>query len=199
VSTLRINEGTVVPRASLLDEDPDDDDIAMLAGDQEDDPLNYNSGYKPSSALSLAHFSEGLSASLRSELETLVLEFEDIFKNELKSEHALVPAPLTVNINKQKWEVPKNKLPPRSLSTSKQKELREQIEMLLRLDVIKASEAEYHSQVPLVPKPNGSWRFCIDYRNLNKCIKSQSWPIPNIRDMLRRLGDQKAKYFTKIV
>jgi hypothetical protein len=37
--------------------------------------------------------------------------------------------------------------------------------------------------------------MCIDYRNLNDCTPDASWPIPNIAEMLRRIGNHKPKIF----
>jgi hypothetical protein len=37
--------------------------------------------------------------------------------------------------------------------------------------------------------------MCIDFRNLNDCTEDASWPIPNITEMLRRIGTHKAKVF----
>jgi hypothetical protein len=37
--------------------------------------------------------------------------------------------------------------------------------------------------------------MCIDYRNLNDCTEDASHPIPNISEMLRRIGAHKAKVF----
>ena len=47
----------------------------------------------------------------------------------------------------------------------------------------------------LTPKPNGTWRFCVDYRAMNDATESASWPIPNITDLLNRLGRAKADTF----
>jgi hypothetical protein len=47
----------------------------------------------------------------------------------------------------------------------------------------------------LAPKPNGKWRFCVDYRTLNVLSESLSWPIPNIKMMLDRIGSHRAKYY----
>ena len=47
----------------------------------------------------------------------------------------------------------------------------------------------------MVPKPDGSKRMCIDYRNLNDCTPDAYWPIPNIAEMLRRIGNHKPKIF----
>jgi hypothetical protein len=70
------------------------------------------------------------------------------------------------------------------------------VESLLRLNVIRVSRAESASQVLLVVKKNTTkLRFCIDYRELNEISKSDSWPIPNIGQLLNRIGDKHAKFF----
>ena len=43
-------------------------------------------------------------------------------------------------------------------------------------------------------KKDGSKRFCVDFRQLNKITKPISYPLPVTDDILARLG--KAKYFT---
>ena len=48
----------------------------------------------------------------------------------------------------------------------------------------------------MVPKPDGTFRMCVDYRALYDCTAVASWPIiPNIAEMLRRIGGQKPKIF----
>ena len=47
----------------------------------------------------------------------------------------------------------------------------------------------------MVPKLDGTFRMCIDYRALNDCTADASWPIPNIAEMFRRIGSQKPKIF----
>ena len=37
--------------------------------------------------------------------------------------------------------------------------------------------------------------MCVDYRNMNNCTDPASWPIPNIEQMLRRIGSKHGKYF----
>jgi hypothetical protein len=37
--------------------------------------------------------------------------------------------------------------------------------------------------------------MCIDFRNLNDCAEDASWPIPNIAEMLHRIGTHTAKVF----
>ena len=45
----------------------------------------------------------------------------------------------------------------------------------------------------MVPKADGTFRMCVDYRALNDCTADVSWPIPNIAEMFRRIGSQKPK------
>ena len=74
-----------------------------------------------------------------------------------------------------------------------------QVESMLKAKVIQPSQAHAHSQVHLVAKPGtDKWRFCIDFRALNECLPSFGHPIPNIPQMLARLGSRKAKYYGKI-
>jgi hypothetical protein len=47
----------------------------------------------------------------------------------------------------------------------------------------------------MVPKPDNKWRFTVDFRGINSVSEREYWPIPNIKDMLRRIGDKKPKYF----
>ena len=47
----------------------------------------------------------------------------------------------------------------------------------------------------MVPKPDGTFRMCVNYRALNDCTADASWPIPNIAEMFRRIGSQKQKIF----
>jgi hypothetical protein len=82
-----------------------------------------------------------------------------------------------------------NRGPPRvHQSPAKQAEILRQVDELLKTGIIEPSTASYYSQVILASKPDERrWRFCIDFRKLNDCTRSASWPIPNIKQMFGRL------------
>ena len=47
-----------------------------------------------------------------------------------------------------------------------------------------------------VSRKDGSKRFCVNFRALNKVTKSNAYPLPVIDDILTSLG--MAKYFSKL-
>jgi hypothetical protein len=67
------------------------------------------------------------------------------------------------------------------------------VKQALEDGVIVPSDAPSRSQVLLTKnkKPDGTWRFRLDYRILNRYTKSKGWPIPNIKEMLARIGARR--------
>ena len=94
-----------------------------------------------------------------------------------------------------KWRVSKYRQPPRPQSAANQKEITRQLNVLIDQGIIEKSNPAYYSQGFLVTKADGSKRFIIDYRNLNECTEHASWPVPNITEVLQRIGSQKLTIF----
>ena len=69
-----------------------------------------------------------------------------------------------------------------------------EVKDMLEADVIRPSSSPWASPIVIVTKKDGTNRFCVDFRKVNNVLKQNSYPLPNIDDMLLRLG--KAKYFT---
>lgn len=55
---------------------------------------------------------------------------------------------------------------------------------LLESGIIQYSKSPYSAPVVPVRKPDGSLRLCIDYRKLNNVTKGDSFPLPNLIDMI---------------
>lgn len=58
------------------------------------------------------------------------------------------------------------------------------------------SQAPFAAPVLFVRKPNGSLRFCIDFRKLNELTKKDQYPLPLIDETLAQIS--RAKVFTKL-
>ncbi|XP_078051684.1 uncharacterized protein LOC144477819, partial [Augochlora pura] len=80
---------------------------------------------------------------------------------------------------------------PRRLSPGDKSEVDKQITSWLKDGIIQESYSDYASPVVLVKKKNGSVRICVDYRQLNKKIVKDRYPLPLIEDQLDLLQDAK--------
>nr|CBN80982.1 Uncharacterized protein [Dicentrarchus labrax] len=64
----------------------------------------------------------------------------------------------------------------------------EEVKKMLQLGVIEPSHSPWSNPIVLVPKPDESWRFCNDFRQLNKASKFDSYPLPRVDELVERLG-----------
>ncbi len=62
-----------------------------------------------------------------------------------------------------------------------------EITRLLKQGIIRPSFSEWASPIVVVPKKNGKYRLCVDYRKLNAVTVKDSHPLPNIRDIFDTL------------
>ena len=85
---------------------------------------------------------------------------------------------------------------PRQLSEEKFKAAREGFHALQSLGIIVPSESEWSSPLHLVPKSNGEYHPCGNYRALNSITKTDRYPIPNINSFSSRLANKTC--FSKI-
>ena len=70
------------------------------------------------------------------------------------------------------------------------------LDEMIEAGVIRKSTSNFAFPVVIVDKKDGSKRFCVDFRQLNKVTKVKRFPLPLIDDLLAVLTD--AKYFTTL-
>ncbi|GJT54428.1 putative reverse transcriptase domain-containing protein [Tanacetum coccineum] len=86
--------------------------------------------------------------------------------------------------------------PPYRLAPSEMKELSEQLKELSDKGFIRPSSSPWGAPVLFVKKKDGSFRMCIDYRELNKLTVKNRYPLPRIDDLFDQL--QGSSVYSKI-
>ncbi|GBG87128.1 hypothetical protein CBR_g44585 [Chara braunii] len=82
------------------------------------------------------------------------------------------------------------------MSPAELEELRKQLETLTNKGWIRPSTSEFGAPVLFVPKGNGEFRMCIDYRGLNKISRKSTEPLPRIDGLLDMV--QGCTVFSKV-
>lgn len=77
---------------------------------------------------------------------------------------------------------------PYRMSPVKQALVKEQLEEMLARGIVEPSCLGWASPVVLVPKKDASMRFCVDYRKINAMTDSDTYPMPNITEILESLA-----------
>ncbi|GJY14721.1 putative reverse transcriptase domain-containing protein [Tanacetum coccineum] len=85
---------------------------------------------------------------------------------------------------------------PYQLAPSKMEELSGQLKELLDKGFIRPSSSPWGALVLFVKKKDGSFRMCINYRELNKLTIKNYYPLPRLDDLFDQL--QVLEYFSKI-
>lgn len=85
---------------------------------------------------------------------------------------------------------------PRRLAYQERLQVKSIVGELLKDNVIRKSYSSYASPVVLVKKKNGDTRMCVDYREINKKVVKERYPLPHIQDQINSLCH--AKYFTTL-
>ncbi|UYV64710.1 K02A2.6-like, partial [Cordylochernes scorpioides] len=92
-------------------------------------------------------------------------------------------------------DIPIRKNPYR-VSLKERKIIGDQINSMLKNGIISHSSSPWASPIILVKKKNGTFRFCVDYRNLNSVTVKDQYPLPRIDDCFDSLHG--ARYFTSL-
>ncbi|KAK3090056.1 hypothetical protein FSP39_008860 [Pinctada imbricata] len=80
---------------------------------------------------------------------------------------------------------------PYRLNPIKLQYMRKEIQYMLENDIIEPSNSDWSSPCILVPKPDGTYRLCTDFRKVNSVTKTDSYPIPRIDDCIDKIGSAK--------
>jgi hypothetical protein len=78
-------------------------------------------------------------------------------------------------------------IPPYRKSFKERELIKQEIEKMIDAKIIVPSISRWAAPVVLIPKPDGSIRFCVDYRGLNKITIADPFPLPRVDEILELL------------
>ncbi|GJX42593.1 putative reverse transcriptase domain-containing protein [Tanacetum coccineum] len=140
-----------------------------------------------------AHVTEKEPKEKRLEDVPVIRDFPEVFPDDLPG----LPPPRQVEF---KIELVPGAAPvaraPYRLAPSELKELADQLQELSEKGFIRPSSSPWGAPVLFVKKKDGSFRMCIDYRELNKLTVKNRYPLPRIDDLFDQL--QGSSVYSKI-
>ena len=174
---------------SQLFDDPDDD-TPRAAPARLDDAVRQSKFEEALKEMQTPGFQGGD----RAKFEVLARSYGDVLKGMPKD---FLPPNRSIDL---KIETVEGQAPPFSatyrMSPLELDELRKQLTDLQERGFIQPSQSPYGSPILFVRKKDGSLRFCVDYRALNKMTVKNRYALPRTEELFDRL--QGAKIFSKI-
>ncbi|GKE43339.1 putative nucleotidyltransferase, ribonuclease H, partial [Tanacetum coccineum] len=124
---------------------------------------------------------------------SVVRDFVDVFPKDLLGLPPQRQVEFCIDLIPKATPVAKS---PYRLAPSKMQELSGQLQELQDKGFIRPSHSSWGAPMLFVKNKDGSFRMCIDYRELNKLTVKNRYPLPRIDDLFDQL--QGSHYFSKI-
>ena len=138
--------------------------------------------------MNLDHKLNHLPVQEKEMLKELLGEFATLFPD--------VPGKTTVAVHDiDVGNAPPIKQHPYRVNPVKLRLMQNEVEYMLKNGIIEPSKSQWSSPCVLVPKSDGTFRFCTDFRKINGISKTDTYPIPRVDDCIDRIGH--AKYVSK--
>ena len=135
------------------------------------------------------HMGEQLTTPQKQDLQEMVEGHRDVFSPE-PGRTTLIQHRIVTERGQ------KVKLRPYRLPEARRAAVRDEVRAMLQAGVIVESNSGWCSPIVLVPKPDGTLRFCSDFRRLNEISKFDAYPMPRVDELIDRLG--KARFITTL-
>ncbi|GJU15336.1 putative reverse transcriptase domain-containing protein [Tanacetum coccineum] len=141
-----------------------------------------------------ARFLMGAKAGDKKQEEIVVVrDFPEVFPDDLSGLPPIREIEFRIELIPRATPVAKS---PYRLAPSELEELSGQLKELQDKGFIRPSSSPWGAPVLFVKKKDGSFRMCIDYRELNKLTVKNRYPLPRIDDLFDQL--QGSQFFSKI-
>ena len=126
----------------------------------------------------------------RAQLKSLLTQYADIF-SDLPGKTDLCTHSIEIKSGTRPI-----RLSPYRVNPEKSEQIRKELDLMIKMGVIEESNSPWASPVVLIPKADGSIRFCIDYRRVNDVTLPDAFPLPRVEDLIDKIG--QSRYLTKI-
>ncbi|MFS8001318.1 putative nucleotidyltransferase, Ribonuclease H [Helianthus anomalus] len=196
---LRTNHAEIECHEKLVRLPLPSDDVLNVYGDRPSKGLRLMSCTQASRSLCkrnpafLSHMVEQKGKGKNINEVPVVCDFPDVFPEDLPG----LPPPRSVDFRIDLVPgVTAVARAPYRLAPSEMQELSNQLQELLDKAFIRPSTSPWGAPVLFVKKKDGSFRMCIDYRELNKLTVKNCYPLPRIDDLFDQL--QGTSCFSKI-
>ena len=171
----------------------------MWEGDYTSNPVHIDSVIRAKRMVSkgclafLAHLRDDTTQVPSIELVSIVLEFLDVFPADLPGMPPDRDIDFCIDLEPGTRPI---SIPPYRMAPAELRELKAQLQELLGKGFIRPSASPWGAPILFVKKKDGSFKMCIDYRQVNKVTVKNKYPLPRIDDLFDQL--QGACTFSKI-
>ncbi|GKE13197.1 putative reverse transcriptase domain-containing protein, partial [Tanacetum coccineum] len=141
--------------------------------------------------LFLAHVTKSKSKEKRLEDVPVIRDYPEVFPEEFPGLPPLRQVEFRIDLVPGAAPVARA---PYRLAPSEMRELSVQLQELLEKGFIRPSLSPWGAPVLFVKKKDGSFRMCIDYRELNKLTIKNRYPLPRIDDLFNQLQAFRTRY-----
>ncbi len=140
--------------------------VRSMEGEEEIEE-QYLPGHQGNSSLILEHLEDGQRQELLQCLPTQLF-METLGRTDVIHHHITLKYPNP--IRQPVYRVPERLLPV----------MKEELEIMQSLGVIEPSTSEWSNPIVVVPKKDGSLRFCLDFCKINSVSKFDPYPMPRV-------------------
>ena len=138
------------------------------------------------SKIPTAHITESFGSETLERVRELIVEFGDLFRPGIVTGTKALP-PHRIEL---KPFAKKASSAPYPEGMGRSAIIRDHVGKMLTGNVIRPSLSPFAAPVVLARKPDGTWRFCVDFRKLNEITVPDKYPLPRIEDLFDTIAHQ---------